>query len=505
MCYTPLTLRNPRKNPISGLDPEKLTIPCGHCPQCRMTRTNDWYVRSYYEWLEAKKYGGFTQSITLTYDPEHLPTVSCRLTDGSTRLFPCFSRRHFQLLMKRLNKCFTSLGVRYSYIISSEYGDEKHRPHYHILFNVKSDLLRPFELVDFVRKEWKYGHIYTTDINDGVITDIRGIRYASKYAVKDIYQDKWYMSQLKRIEKYYSFSHRPTKGYLNFIKHKPFHQVSQGYGLYALTPTSDGYLCGTLDSLMYGYVTIPDYSGIFRRYRLPLYLERKLFYRSETRVIGYNDEKECYRYSTSYVLNELGIQMKERRLQSAVESLKVRFSRIQTYAFPADYLKKVRDDFTKVFPSSDFLCDDIVQSINSHFKWSYVPHLTAYALYTSKILSSYEIVSSSPLDIPVFTVDDLVANYFSLNYFDRTCHSLEDFSHYDGLQFNDLVVERKSMYSHFHHVYREVQYLVDKLYEYISQHEAEEEARKEAIAVRLKILKRRFRQNFNHNIINYAK
>lgn len=497
MCYTPLTLRNPRKNPITGLDPEKLTVPCGHCPQCRMTRTNDWYVRSYYEWLEAKKYGGFTQSITLTYDPEHLPTVPCRLTDGSTRLFPCFSRRHFQLLMKRLNKWFTSLGVRYSYVISSEYGDEKHRPHYHILFNVKSDLLRPAEFVDVVREEWKYGHIYTTDINDGVIIDIRGIRYASKYAVKDIYQDKWYQSQLEKIVKF-TRTGRLTSCYKNFLKNRPFHQVSQGYGLYALTPTSDGYLCGTLDSLMYGYVSIPDYSGIFRRYRLPLYLERKLFYRSETRVIGYDAEKSCYRYSTSYVLNELGIQMKERRLQSAVESLKVRFSRIQTYAFPLDYLIKVHDEFLKFFPHSSIDDYDIVNYINSQFKWTYVPHLTAYALYTSKILSSYEVVSSSFIDIPVFTVDDLVANYFSLNHFDRTRHSLEDFSHFDGLQFNDLVVERKSMYSHFHHVYREVQFLVDKLYEYISQREAEEEARKEAIAVRLKILKRRFRQKFNH-------
>lgn len=497
MCYTPLTLRNPRKNPIAGLDPEKLTVPCGHCPQCRMTRTNDWYVRSYYEWLEAKKYGGFTQSITLTYASEHLPTVPCRLTDGSTRLFPCFSRRHFQLLMKRLNKWFTSLGVRYSYIISSEYGDEKHRPHYHILFNVKSDLLRPSEFVDVVREEWNYGHIYTTDINDGVITDIRGIRYASKYAVKDIYQDKWYQFQLEKIVKF-TRTGRLTSCYKNFLKNRPFHQVSQGYGLYALTPTSDGYLCGTLDSLMYGYLTIPDYSGIFRRYRLPLYLERKLFYRSETRIIGYDSDKSCYRYSTSYVLNELGIQMKERRLQSAVESLKTRFSRIQTYHFPLDYLIKVHDEFLRLFPQSTIEDYDLVNYINSQFKWSYVPHLTSYALYTSKILSSYEVVSSSPLDIPVFTVDDLVANYFSLNHFDRTRHSLEDFSHYDGLQFNDLVVERKSMYSHFHHVYREVQFLVDKLYEYISQHEAEEEARKEAIAVRLKILKRRFRQKFNH-------
>lgn len=496
MCYTPLTLRNPRKNPIAGIDPEKITVPCGHCPQCRMTRTNDWYVRSYYEWLEAKKNGGFTQSITLTYSPEYLPTIPCRLKDGSTRLFPCFSRRHFQLLMKRLNKWLTSLGVRYSYIISSEYGDEKHRPHYHILFNVKADSLSPAEFVDVVREEWHYGHIYTTDINDGVILDIRGIRYASKYAVKDIVQDKWYQSQLEKIVKF-TRTGRLTSCYKNFLKNRPFHQVSQGYGLYALTPTSDGYLCGSLDSLMSGYITIPDYTGVVRRYRLPLYLERKLFYRSDTRIIGFDSEKSCYRYSTSYILNDLGIQMKERRLQSAAEALKTRFSRIQTYPFPSDYLEKVRADFHKSFPSSNSHFYDVVSFINK-FPWHDEKHLVSYAIYTSKLFKRYEVITSSFLNIPVFTVGDVVENYFSLNHFDRSRHSLDDFSTYDGIQFRDLIVERERMYSSFSPVYREVQYLVDRLYEYISQREQEEEERKEAIAVRLKILKRRFRQKFNH-------
>ena len=74
-----------------------LKIPCGQCVGCRLEYSRQWAVRCCHE-SSLHIYNCF---ITLTYDPEHLPS------DGSLVL------EHFQKFMKRFRKKIAPLQVRF--------------------------------------------------------------------------------------------------------------------------------------------------------------------------------------------------------------------------------------------------------------------------------------------------------------------------------------------------------------------------------------------------------
>jgi hypothetical protein len=95
-----------------------IEIPCGMCIGCRLRRAQDWTLRIMHEasiWPE-------NSFVTLTYGRNCLPA------DGS------LDHRDFQLFMKRLRKWH---GDTVRFYMCGEYGEKKHRPHYHAcLFNV---------------------------------------------------------------------------------------------------------------------------------------------------------------------------------------------------------------------------------------------------------------------------------------------------------------------------------------------------------------------------------
>lgn len=106
--------------------------PCGQCRECRHARRSAWAIRCFYESLD---YPGKALFITLTYQPKHLPGPPGPYGAGS------LSRRDFTLFLKRLRKLCKKLGVRY--FACGEYGDGRHRPHYHIcLFGLTEDQAR---------------------------------------------------------------------------------------------------------------------------------------------------------------------------------------------------------------------------------------------------------------------------------------------------------------------------------------------------------------------------
>lgn len=114
---------------------------------------------------------GFCWFITLTYDNEHLPM---RLTDG--KVYFDVSRRDVQLFHKRLRKLLGEKSSKYKYYLTSEYGTEFHRPHYHeIAFNIdKSDLPK-------IKEAWGNGNI-TVDL----VTDGR-IKYVTNYILEKLF------------------------------------------------------------------------------------------------------------------------------------------------------------------------------------------------------------------------------------------------------------------------------------------------------------------------------
>lgn len=108
-CFTPIQ--------ISG--PPKRIVPCNRCYACLYNRRQEWYCRI----KEELKNGVGGYFVTLTYSSKYLPKTQ----DGLSYV----SKKDCQLFIKRLRKVIKS---PIKYYLSSEYGPNTYRPHYHAIF-----------------------------------------------------------------------------------------------------------------------------------------------------------------------------------------------------------------------------------------------------------------------------------------------------------------------------------------------------------------------------------
>lgn len=117
---------------------EVIKVPCKECIGCRLDYSKEWANRCM---KEAELYE-FNYSITLTYDDEHLP-FSTKILDTETgeaipnynvTLNPDDVTNFMKRLRERWERIHNHKNIRVFYC--GEYGDQKGRPHYHlILFN----------------------------------------------------------------------------------------------------------------------------------------------------------------------------------------------------------------------------------------------------------------------------------------------------------------------------------------------------------------------------------
>lgn len=128
VCYSPIRIYKTREKNISTgnsiwsfnpknnyIDTDAYYVPCGRCEGCRLDHSFMWSVRCTCESYFHKE----SYFLTLTYDREHLPE------DGLLR------RSHMQSFIKRLRKHFSGYKLRVFYC--GEYGEKRHRPHYHAI------------------------------------------------------------------------------------------------------------------------------------------------------------------------------------------------------------------------------------------------------------------------------------------------------------------------------------------------------------------------------------
>lgn len=95
-----------------------LLLPCGKCLGCKKRRVREWSMRSFHQ--EQITPGGLF--LTLTYDEEHLPSVS---------LVP----RDWTLFVRAVKRRFPEWDIRY--LACGEYGEKFSRPHFHaVLWNL---------------------------------------------------------------------------------------------------------------------------------------------------------------------------------------------------------------------------------------------------------------------------------------------------------------------------------------------------------------------------------
>lgn len=135
-------------------------VPCGKCVECMKQRVNSWFVRL----MEELKHCDSAMFITMTYDEHHIPYSE----NGLMTL----NYRDFQLFMKKLRKLNDEKTVKkIKYFCAGEYGENYHRPHYHvIIFNVAD----PNDL----HTSWDFGFIHVGKVEE------KSIFYTLKYSLK---------------------------------------------------------------------------------------------------------------------------------------------------------------------------------------------------------------------------------------------------------------------------------------------------------------------------------
>lgn len=103
-------------------------FPCGKCLLCRNRRASGWSFRLRKQ-LEVSDCAFF---VTLTYNTDYVPL--------SDKGYMTLQKNHCQKFIKRLRKAQQSNDIKY--YLAGEYGDDRDRPHYHIiLFNCQLSTL----------------------------------------------------------------------------------------------------------------------------------------------------------------------------------------------------------------------------------------------------------------------------------------------------------------------------------------------------------------------------
>ena len=151
-CASPINI----KNPSPGTN-NRITVPCGRCAACLTNRRSQWYVRLYFENKNSKN----SAFITLTYNEENVTTNDWGIKS--------LNKSDIQLFMKRFRKNINFPGIKY--FLTSEYGTETFRPHYHmLLFNLP--LVN--DLRSILEKSWQKGFVHIGKVQEESINYCTG-------------------------------------------------------------------------------------------------------------------------------------------------------------------------------------------------------------------------------------------------------------------------------------------------------------------------------------------
>lgn len=318
MCYHSIRLKNPTKDFDYKKDKVYNTVPCNRCGECLTNKQNEWKVRSFYEYLDTKNKGGHTIFVTFTYNEESVPHYQV-----GENWYRCFDKSHIQNFNKNIRHSLESYGfvlpnknrdndfdLEYKYIFTSEYGKRfTKRPHYHALLFFKGDI-NPSLSRTIIRDNWNYGFLQFGD-NQGVVYGDGACKYVTKYITKDIDFLETFEQVLESDD---------DEVIENFKRFNQFHLQSQGFGLSALDNVPDV-------NLILGKIFVPNTDPSKCYISIPLYLDRKAFYKIVYRypdgiyeTIKPNTKVgiDCF---PKYVLTERGQQMKSLRYQCNKDKL----------------------------------------------------------------------------------------------------------------------------------------------------------------------------------------
>lgn len=314
MCLSPIRVRNKSLSIDPNGSKAYYEVPCGKCADCLAQKTEEWKMRCFnvYKWFHDRD--GYTLFETLTYDDDHVP-----LFKGMR----CFDPGHIRSFRKTLRNLLVAQNPEYSdymkkgyfkVLITSEYGGVTHRPHYHCLFSSLLPGLDVLRLRDLINIAWPYGFIDRRETTlSRVVNKMDACGYVSKYMVKDddfvrSLEDK--IDEAKRTMSRSQFNKEYPAEDIKRIM--PFHRQSQHYGDQVLENFPND------DPTITGYSHIPDAKNHWKKVRLPMYIQRQLFYDLKDDLFNLDDKGRPKKH---WVLNEKGVALRSNMYSDIVKSL----------------------------------------------------------------------------------------------------------------------------------------------------------------------------------------
>ena len=179
-CYKPILIK---KHLDIQIYPDGLLVPCGRCLACKEEIAKEYTLR----YCMHKNEQGLlkTAFLTLTYNNENLPiNENYKMTLRKKDIVDYLKATREQL--RRDSKKTNQNLLNYLYYLSGEYGEEKNRPHYHIVLSYNNKRI----LNEFV-KQWEEtkGNVKCYD-NASIQSIFYTIGYVDKKTCEKIRQRK---------------------------------------------------------------------------------------------------------------------------------------------------------------------------------------------------------------------------------------------------------------------------------------------------------------------------
>lgn len=293
-CYHPITIYNRSSNFNPFGNAFQFEVPCGKCLACQESKHQEYLLRAWMEYKQTTEVNnGFVYFDTLTYSNRYLPKY---------RGVVCFRKSDISTMLKKLRIYLERKGFNVKgnlkYFITSEFGGKTHRPHYHVIFFVSIPNLNVRIFWRALNKAWIYGIIdrFKTCQNR-VVNSSAALNYVAKYVGKDQEWNENGMSEQQKV--------LFRKDIEQF---QPFHLQSQGFGANFLNFVS-------LDSIINKGIIELKEKGFIKRFQLPRYYQRKLFY-----YFDKDDEGKVH-----WHLNDFGKEYKVNRLDEKIDSCEKQF------------------------------------------------------------------------------------------------------------------------------------------------------------------------------------
>lgn len=207
MCLNPQNIVSNSKyvTPFTMLN---LSVPCGHCDECREILKNEWRTRMSFEIDHTySECNGVCMFLTFTFNEENLSTFS--FVDNQflpSTPFMCFDHSKIHTFLNSMRVYFYRnyqfSNTDYRYFIAEEYGKNTKRPHLHMCLHINKKMTQSeyYNIVEHLRSIWKYGFMFPKfDVHRNMYVDnfgkpsspffrdkVASGKYVSKYVLKDL-------------------------------------------------------------------------------------------------------------------------------------------------------------------------------------------------------------------------------------------------------------------------------------------------------------------------------